>query len=78
MVVSLSPSWNGVAMMLDVHLSAAADMELYTDASSSLNFGTYYSRAWFRSDWQSHQILESGKSIAWQKLFDVVSLFDVR
>ena len=28
-------SWNGVAMMLDVHLSAAADMELYTDVSGS-------------------------------------------
>ena len=72
MVVLLSPSWNGVAMMLDVHLSAAADMELYTDASGSHNFGTYYSGAWFHSDWQSHQMLESGKSRAWQELFAVL------
>ena len=37
--------------MLDVHLSASADMELYTKDSGSHDFGAYYSGAWFRSDW---------------------------
>ena len=58
--------------MLDPHLSAAADMELYTDASGSHGFDAYYSGAWFRGDLQSHQTLESGKSIALQELFAVV------
>ena len=66
------PCWNGVAMMLDPHLSAAADMELYTDASGSHGFGAYYRGAWFRGDWQSNQTLESGKSIAWKELFAAV------
>ena len=39
-------------MMPDVHLSAAADMELYIDAPGSHSFGAYYSGAWFHGDWQ--------------------------
>ena len=54
-------------------ISAAADMELYTDAAGSHGFDAFYSGAWFRSDWQSHQMLELGKSIAWQELFAVAS-----
>ena len=44
------PSWNGEAVMLDVRLSAAEDMELYTDTSGSHGFGAYYSGAWFLDD----------------------------
>ena len=65
-------SWIGVAMTLDVHLSATTDMELYTDVSDSHGFGTYYSGAWFCGDWHSHQTLDSMKSIAWQELFAIV------
>lgn len=66
------PSWNGVAMMLDPHTVAAADLELYTDASGAHGFGAYYQGQWFRGDWQPHQTLDSGKSIAWQELFAIV------
>ena len=41
-------------MMLDVQLPAATDMELYTDASGSHDFGTYYSGAWFSVVTGSH------------------------
>ena len=54
-------------------ISAAADMELYTDAVGSHGFDVFYSGAWFCGDWQSHQMLELGKSIAWQELFAVTS-----
>ena len=53
MAVSLSPLWNEVAIMLDLHLSAAADMELYTDASGSHGSGAYYCVAWFSGDCQN-------------------------
>ena len=58
-------------MMLDPHTPKAADMQLYTDASSTHGFGAYYLGEWFRGDWRKQQNLE-GKSIAWQELFAVV------
>ena len=55
------PSWNGVAMMLDLHLSVVADMELYTDVFNSHG---YRAVTGSRKIGEYYQTLESGKSIA--------------
>ena len=58
--------------MLDVHLSAVADMELYTDASYSHGLAhTTVELGSVVTDSHTRR-LKSGKSIAWQELFAVV------
>ncbi|KAL5516665.1 hypothetical protein EMCRGX_G002059 [Ephydatia muelleri] len=47
---SFLPSWNGVTMFLDTEWTAADSLQLFTDASGSLGFGTYYNGAWFQGD----------------------------
>ena len=55
--------------MLDLHLSAVPDMELYTDAFNSHGFRAVTGS---RRIGKYYQTLESGKSTAWQELFAVV------
>ena len=69
---SFLPSWNGVTMFLDPEWTAADSLQLFTDASGSLGFGTYYNGAWFRGDWQPQQRLPL-HSIQWQELMAAAS-----
>ena len=52
--------------------TAADSLQLFTDASGSLGFGTNYNGAWFRSDWQPQQRLPL-HSIQWQELMAAAS-----
>ena len=52
--------------------TAADSLQLFTDASGSLRFGTNYNGAWFRSDWQPQQRLPL-HSIQWQELLAAAS-----
>ncbi|KAL5516658.1 hypothetical protein EMCRGX_G002048 [Ephydatia muelleri] len=69
---SFLPSWNGVTMFLNPEWTAADSLQLFTDASGSLGFGTYYNGVWFQSDWQPQQRLPL-HSIQWQELFAIMA-----
>jgi hypothetical protein len=43
--------WNGVSVFYEAKLISNADMELYTDASSTIGFGGYYRGRWFAEKW---------------------------
>ena len=74
---SFLPSWNGVTVFLNPDWTAADSLQLFTDASGSLGFGTYYNGAWFRSDWQPQQRLPL-HSIQWQELMAAASTWGHR
>lgn len=64
--------WNGVSLFMDRKISVAADMELYTDASSTLGFGGYYQGQWFSSPWPSDLSTTSKRSLALLELYPIV------
>lgn len=43
--------WNGVSVFYESKLISNADMELFTDASSTICFGGYYKGKWFAQEW---------------------------
>ncbi|XP_078344470.1 uncharacterized protein LOC144630064 [Oculina patagonica] len=67
-------SWNGRSLFLDSFLTAAPDLELYTDAASTVGFGGYFNGKWFQGRWPQHLLINKlkGISIEWQELFPIV------
>ena len=55
-------------------VTPSPDLELYTDAASSIGFGGYFNGQWFQGRWPPHLQLDStrGISIEWQELFPIV------
>ncbi|KAL5004611.1 hypothetical protein ScPMuIL_018067, partial [Solemya velum] len=69
-------NWNGVSMFYECHITKAADMELYTDAASTLGFGGYFRHKWFSSSWPP-ELLErldssQGISMSFMELYPIV------
>lgn len=66
--------WNGRSFFLDSTVSTSPDLELYTDAASSVGFGGYFNGQWFQGKWLPHMHLSptKGISIEWQELFPIV------
>lgn len=68
--------WNGISLFYDNHLTSAADMELFTDASSTIGFGGYFGNRWFASSWPNAivQQLEATHviSMAFMELYPIV------
>ena len=65
------PTWNGRAMFLDTDVTAADDIQLFTDASGAKGFGAYFAGDWLRGDWAPSQRLPH-RLIQWQELFAIV------
>ena len=67
-------SWNGRSFFLDSFLTAAPDLELYTDAAGTVGFGGYFNGKWFQGRWPHHLLINksTGISIEWQELFPIV------
>ena len=67
--------WNGCSLFLESSATPTPDLELYTDAASSLGFGGYFQGKWFQGHWPPHMLLnwERGISIEWQELFPIVA-----
>ena len=63
--------FNGVSLFQEQRWLAAADLELYTDASGGLGFGGYMKGKWFQGEWPQ-KIKFQGRSIAWMELFPIV------
>lgn len=66
--------WNGRSFFLDTTVTPSPDIELFTDAASTVGFGGYFDGRWFQGRWPPHMQLnrEQGISIEWQELFPIV------
>ncbi|CAG2237187.1 unnamed protein product [Mytilus edulis] len=67
-------TWNGINMFYESHLTSAADMHLFTDASSTIGFGGFYQGKWFCDTWPTDLPTISDKtlSIAFLELYPIV------
>ena len=45
--------WNCVSLFHETTITVASDMELYTDASSTMGFGGFFRKSWFCDKWPS-------------------------
>lgn len=68
--------WNGVSMFYDQYFTSAADMELFTDASSTVGYGGYHGQQWFAEEWSEAFIQQIGKgdliSMSFMELYPIV------
>ena len=66
--------WNGCSFFLESSTTPAPDLELYTDAASTIGFGGFLQGKWFQGHWPPHMRLnkDRGISIEWQELFPIV------
>ena len=66
--------WNGRSFFLDSFVTSSPDLELYTDAASTIGFGGYFNGKWFQGHWPPHLLInkKTGISIEWQELFPIV------
>ncbi|XP_076089881.1 uncharacterized protein LOC143061586 [Mytilus galloprovincialis] len=67
-------TWNGINMFYESHLTSAADMHLFTDASSTIGFGGFYQGKWFCDTWPKDlpTISDKSLSIAFLELYPIV------
>ncbi|XP_021365299.1 uncharacterized protein LOC110458068 [Mizuhopecten yessoensis] len=72
-------NWNGISVFYDVNWTSTDDMELYTDASSTIGFGAYYNGYWFAVAWldfllkEIRAVSEKAVSMAFMKLYPIVA-----
>ena len=66
--------WNGRSFFLESFVTTSPDLELYTDAASTVRFGGYLNGKWFQGRWPPHLLIDKHKgiSIEWQELFPIV------
>ena len=66
--------WNGHSFFLDSWVTSVLDLQLYTDATSTIRFGGYFNGKWFQERWPSHLLIDkrSGINVEWQELFPIV------
>ena len=67
-------NWNGINMFYNSSFISSFDMELFTDASSTLGFGGYFRGKWFYSSWPSELniLTEDNLSMTFLELYPVV------
>ena len=56
--------WTGRSFFLDSTVSTSPDLELYTDAASSVGFGGYFNGQWSQGKWLPHMHLSPTKGIS--------------
>ncbi len=66
--------WNGISLFLDASHTPASDMDLYTDAASTIGYGGYYAGAWFQGTWPANlgTLIEGKLSMAYMELYPIV------
>ncbi|CAG2215071.1 unnamed protein product [Mytilus edulis] len=57
-------NWNGINMFYDCNYTSNFDMQLYTDASSTIGYGGYYQGKWFCSTWPKELPSLNDKSLS--------------
>ena len=65
---------NGRSFFLDSTVTPSPDLELLTDAASTVGFGCYFNGQWFQGRWLPHMSInrDKGISIEWQEPFPIV------
>jgi hypothetical protein len=58
-------NWTGVNMFYDSNSASNCDMQLYTDASSTIGFGGLYQGKWFCSPWPDELPSLNDKTYLW-------------
>jgi len=66
-------NWNGVSLFLDSEATSPPDLQLCTDASGSLGYGSFSTGQWFQGHRLPHHTLSKkrGIRIEWQELFPI-------
>lgn len=66
--------WNGISLFLDLQKTSAPDMQLYTDAASTIGYGGFFRTHWFCDAWPDNlpKTLENSVSISFQELYPIV------
>jgi len=66
--------WNGRSFFLDSWVTSSPDLQLYTDAASTIGFGGFFNGKWFQGRWPPHLLINKSKgiSIEWQELLPIV------
>lgn len=68
--------WNGKSFFYDCNYTLAADMHLFTDASSTVGFGIYYNTYWLAERWSPDILAELKRkytvSMAFMELYPIV------
>lgn len=66
--------WNCVSFFHELTITSAHDMELYTDAASTLGYGGYFQGHWFSEIWPSSLPRPQDKdiSMAFRELYPIV------
>ena len=59
----------GTAFFLEPNWTPAPELQLFTDAASTLGFGVYWNGAWFSQPWPPHL---ASKSIEWKELYAIL------
>ena len=74
MLETFLTGWNGHSFFLNSSVTPSPDMELFTDAASTIGFAGYFNGKWFQGRWPPHLALskDKGISIKWQELFLIV------
>ena len=55
--------WNGRSFFLDSSVTPTPELEMYTDAASSVGFGGYFSGKWFQGQWHPFMRLSKERRI---------------
>lgn len=63
-----------MSLFHETTITVASDMELYTDASSTMGFGGFFRRSWFCDKWPSDLPNEGDEklSMAFRELYPIV------
>ena len=56
--------WNGRSLFLDSYVTSSPDLELYTDAASSVGFGGFFNGKWFQGQWSPHILIDKRTEIS--------------
>lgn len=67
-------NWNGVSMFHDSSMTHAQDINLFTDASSTVGYAGFYEGLWFAEKWPEHLPCKEDTqvSMAFRELYPIV------
>ena len=73
MWASFLRGWDGVSLFLNLHVTYAPELDLYTDAASTKGFGGYYQGQWFACPWGDRlNNLDEAVSMCYEELYPIV------
>ena len=68
--LNILPQWSGTSCILETKWITTTSMNLYTDASGTLEWGAYWSGRWLLARWSPN---DCKKDIVWKELFAIAA-----